>query len=342
MSDIGEQQPASGQQPYPFAPPAPGNYGPPPAVYYGPPEPSVVGAEPGTPYHLLARTSKHRWWRPLVGLLLLVVAGLFAGLVVTLLGTALAWALGVPITDSLEPESPTWKLGIGLAGLAVLTPVVLFVAWLVQRRPAGTVSSVLGRLRWRWLGTAFLTALVIWLLQLGVSFALDPTLDTDKWPGWSTFLTATVVTLVLVPLQATAEEYVFRGWLLQAFASWFRTPWPGIVLLSVGFAAGHEYSDPLIWVDLVSMSLTMCWLTIRTGGLEAAIAFHTVNNLFAFGLSNINNEGVGDQTVTKIGYPELAVSLLCYLVFALVITRLAERRKLDRVVPVPAGDHTRE
>ena len=39
--------------------------------------------------------------------------------------------------------------GMGFAGL----PVTLAAARWVQRRPAGTLSSVTGRLRWRWLLT---------------------------------------------------------------------------------------------------------------------------------------------------------------------------------------------
>jgi membrane protease YdiL (CAAX protease family) len=50
------------------------------------------------------------------------------------------------------------------------------------------------------------------------------------------------VTLLLVPFQAAAEEYLFRGWLLQAFGAFMRTPWPGILIGAAAFTALHAYT----------------------------------------------------------------------------------------------------
>ncbi|GAA2803779.1 CPBP family intramembrane glutamic endopeptidase [Nonomuraea dietziae] len=104
------------------------------------------------------------------------------------------------------------------------------------------------------------------------------------WKGWSGFLPALVVIVLLVPFQAAAEEYIFRGWLLQAFGAYIRSPWPGIVLGSAGFAALHAYTDWGI-LDVFSFGVLMGWLAVRTGGLEAPIAMHVVNNTLAFAIS---------------------------------------------------------
>ncbi|GAA5700870.1 hypothetical protein [Streptomyces avermitilis] len=49
-----------------------------------------------------------------------------------------------------------------------------------------------------------------------------------RWAGWDVFAPAMAM-LVLVPLQSAAEEYVFRGWLMQAAGAFFRSPWFAIV-----------------------------------------------------------------------------------------------------------------
>ncbi|NED53962.1 CPBP family intramembrane metalloprotease, partial [Micromonospora aurantiaca] len=91
------------------------------------------------------------------------------------------------------------------------------------------------------------------------AIAMDDRSGGDEhWVGWGRFLAPAIVIILLVPFQSAAEEYVFRGWLLQAvgactlenarsrvgrvFGAVFRTPWPGIVLGSALFTAGHGYT----------------------------------------------------------------------------------------------------
>ena len=61
----------------------------------------------------------------------------------------------------------------------------------------------------------------------------------------------------------------------------FRSPWPGIVISSVAFVSAHGYTGWAM-VDIFLFAMTIGWLTVRTGGLEAAITLHALNNLFAF------------------------------------------------------------
>ena len=89
------------------------------------------------------------------------------------------------------------------------------------------------------------------------------------------------VILLVVPLQAAAEEYVFRGYLQQAIGRWLRHPAFAILLPVPLFVLGHLY-DPLGQAAVGLFAVVAGWLTWRTGGLEAAIALHVVNNLSAF------------------------------------------------------------
>ena len=79
----------------------------------------TVDAPPGSPYHRLARTAAHRWWRPLAG-----TAAVIAGwvLLALLLFGVLAGA------------------ALGFAVIAAALPVVVLVARWVQRRPGGLAT----------------------------------------------------------------------------------------------------------------------------------------------------------------------------------------------------------
>ena len=94
--------------------------------------------------------------------------------------------------------------------------------------------------------------------------------------------------VVLTPLQAAGEEFFFRGWILQNVGSWFPNRGAGLiagtVVSVVAFSAAHGSPDPWVLASLAVFATTACLVTWRTGGLEAAIAIHAVNNVGVFGL----------------------------------------------------------
>src|SRR3982750_3704499 len=106
------------------------------------------------PYHRLARTDAHRWWRPVLGTAFIVVAGTVLALFGYLAYGAAAALAGRP---HVAGEMPTFgalgDLAMSFLIIATLLPVTLLAVRWIQRRRAGTLSSVTGRLRWRWLLT---------------------------------------------------------------------------------------------------------------------------------------------------------------------------------------------
>jgi membrane protease YdiL (CAAX protease family) len=155
--------------------------------------------------------------------------------------------------------------------------------------------------------------------------------DTATWVGAGSFLLTTLVLVLVVPLQAVAEEYVFRGWLLQAFGSVFRRPWVPILIQAVLFAALHgEVGMPLAFGVLAG------WLTVRTGGIEAAIGLHIAHNLFNFVIAGATG-GLG-KVDTAGGYAWLAAVLhtAMFTIYALVVLRLARRTVAVRSSSAPA------
>lgn len=96
----------------------------------------------------------------------------------------------------------------------------------------------------------------------------------------------------LIAMQCSAEELVFRGYLVQGLANRFSSPlvWALIPLLL--FTAGHW--DPDASMHMLAANLTVVGmfaavatlLVIRTGNLGAAIGVHIATNLFAFLLTS--------------------------------------------------------
>ena len=308
---------------------------------------------PLSPYHRLGRTVTHRWWRPVAGTAL-VLAGtvvlILLGLGLTAAAAALAGRPGN--AEGMPSFGPLADLALGFLLVATLLPPTLAAARWVQRRPAGTLSSVTGRLRLGWLVTCLplAGAAIVTLLGGGIAVALatgeDVGLDQGL-AGWGPFLAGTLVLLAVVPLQAAAEEYLTRGWLLQAVGAFCRGPWVPIVVQAVVFAALHGWGTSWGFADLVLFGVVTGWLTVRTGGLEAAIALHVMNNLISGVLLAAFGDLSADETAADMPWQLAVVDVPVLLAYAAVVVVLARRRDLATHsapaaapvpwVPAPAG-----
>ncbi|WP_127502181.1 CPBP family intramembrane glutamic endopeptidase [Actinoplanes solisilvae] len=279
-------------------------------------------------YHRLARTPAHRWWQPVLGTLFIVAAGAFVAVFGYLTVTAAAALAGRPNNvDGLPSFGERVDLALMFLSLAVLLPITFLAARWIQRRPAGTLSSVTGRLRWRWLFKLLPVALVAVVVLLGGGMLLGSLTGLEETQpdlvGWGPFALSMLVLLIVVPPQAAAEEYVTRGWLLQATGVWFRQPWVPIAFQALVFAAAHGWGTPWGFADLFLFGAVAGWLTVRTGGLEAAIALHVMNNLVSAGLAAAFGLLTIDETAADMPWQLAAVDVVVLAAYAFVVVKLS-------------------
>jgi uncharacterized protein len=337
-----------GPAPQQWAPPpwgpgqwGPGQWGPgqwaprpPPVVRWAPP--------PGTPPHDEPRSFLHAmrsrdwaWWRPLLGLLLLAVV--YVALAVA---TAVAGVFGLLASGTdpgalpdlaLDEFSDPWVLLFVNASLIVAIPCVWMVWAVAHGMRRGWSSSVLARLRRRLLLPYTAMALATLGVGIGFSVLLGFTVGGEQVTGpVSSFGWLLVVVLLTTPLQSAAEEYVFRGYLSQAIAGWIRAPQVGAVVAAVVsaalFAAAHGQQDTLTFLDRFAFGLAASAVVWLTGGLEAAIVLHAVNNVVVFVLAGALGEGVATEEVPAgTGLAFAAISLVSMAAYVAVVARTRKR-----------------
>ncbi|MGL5816873.1 MAG: lysostaphin resistance A-like protein [Phycicoccus sp.] len=232
--------------------------------------------EPRSYVHQM-RGARYRWWRPLLAVTVAVAA--FVLCLVLVFASDAALGLVESEADWEDPVDP-WSSLLGNLMLAGLIPATLVGVWAGFRRSPWRVLSVSGRLRWNWLGWCLLVVTPLWAAYLAASWVLFDQEVGDRPDQWVVLL---VITALTTPLQAAGEEVAFRGGLVQGVGAWIRSPVVALavttVLSTAGFAAAHGSTDPWILAELGSFAATGCWLAWRTGGLEAAIVLHVVNNV---------------------------------------------------------------
>ncbi|RKE60502.1 MULTISPECIES: CPBP family intramembrane glutamic endopeptidase [Microbacterium] len=292
-------------------------------------------------HRLVFARRRSGWWTPLaVGalgiilFLLMVLVVSLAAILVALSNDDAARALNRVLDDpgALDVTNPL-SLLIGLGSVALLLPAYLLASLIVNGRRLGFVSAVFGRLRWRWLlvcsGLGVAVALVVTLVTALLP-AEDPGAQLTPPTGGALWLSLLVVVLV-VPVQATAEEYVFRGYLMQSIGRWLRHPLFAILLPVPLFVIGHLY-DPVGQAGVALFAIAAGWLTWRTGGLEAAIAVHIVNNLLAFVTGIVAGS---DPSATDVGWVSFATSVLLLGGYCLAVEYVLRRRPIARTYAMP-------
>jgi membrane protease YdiL (CAAX protease family) len=96
-----------------------------------------------------------------------------------------------------------------------------------------------------------------------------------------------VITLILMPIQTTAEELLFRGYLMQGFYNLSLNKWFPLLMTSLIFGTMHimnpevEKIGYLILVYYIGTGLFLGIITLMDEGTELALGFHAANNIIA-------------------------------------------------------------
>ena len=225
-------------------------------------------------------------WRGVVAIVLLVIGFLLLQVVIGGIGIVIEVARGAVTLEQLGsgvvPITPGILLSTNIS-LALMIPLAMGLQrWLFGAK-VGTLSSVAGRFRWKWMGRLALVIIPVWVVYIGASFLIEPVGDIEV-DGVALALIAIVI--VTTPLQAAGEEFGARGLIQRSAGSWFRDPVVAFVvstlIASSFFALAHLAGDPWLIAYYFVFGASMSIAARGTGGLEAPVLMHATNNVLIF------------------------------------------------------------
>ena len=250
-------------------------------------------------------TARPGLWRLLVGIVL-ILAGWLGWTIVVMAAFVLyklAGGLGVTeamgtLNDLLGSSSPTAVM-FQLITFAGIWPGTWAAVKLMHRQPFGTLLSPEGRMRWGdfWRGVTL--AAVFWAITMAFGLAaVGMPVRTDL--PLTTWLLAFAPLALLIFLQASGEELIFRGYILQQLAARWRNPLIWGFLPAFLFGLAHYSSGEALGIGWYYVTVTLLFgataaaLVWRTGSLAAAMGLHTGMNVFS--LSTVGMEGIVEGT----------------------------------------------
>ena len=215
---------------------------------------------------------------------------------------------------------------LGIAGLLLF---VLLIHRYWHGRKAIWVISVQPGGRWRYLLICFVVAaavlnVVLWLMH-GGNMAWQA-----AQPDWAIYL---ALILITSPLQAAAEEFFFRGYLQQAIGSLAGRSWVGVACSSLVFAIFHGDQNVAHFAHRLGFGLIAGTLVWATGGLEAAIAVHVANNVFAFGYALFTGGVATLKATSAISWEAACSDLASFAVFGALAWWIGRRMHVATLTP---------
>jgi len=119
----------------------------------------------------------------------------------------------------------------------------------------------------------------------------------------SRFLPFFFLALIFIPIQTSAEELFFRGYLLQEIGLHWKNVWVLSIVSGLLFGLPHLLNPeatvnyPLLGFYYFSFGFCLAFITLREGKLELALGAHAANNLFSVIIAN--------YTITALPSPSL-------------------------------------
>lgn len=212
--------------------------------------------------------------------------------------------------------------------LALLGVIVVMLVRYLHSRPTALVWSVQPGIRWRYLllclGAA---AIVLNAVQWFGLLMFDAVSFTKPEPQW--WILACIVVLTS-PLQAVAEEMFFRGYLMQTTSRLLGSSWAGILCCALIFALFHGVQNPALFLNRFGFGIIAALLVWATGGLEAAIGAHVINNLSAFGYGFFTGGIAATKATTAIDWSSAGFDLAGFALYAVIAWWLGRTLQVAR------------
>jgi membrane protease YdiL (CAAX protease family) len=166
------------------------------------------------------------------------------------------------------------------------------------------------------------------------------------------FAILAIIAVLMIPIQTSVEELIFRGYLMQGFGLLAKNRWFPLVMTSVIFGVMHIMNPEVKQMGYIAMvyyigtGFALGIMTLMDEGTELALGFHAANNLVAALLVTADWTAFQTYSIFKdtsepdagldIIIPVVVIYPILLLIFSYVYKWKGWREKLTgNIVPPP-------
>ena len=299
------------------------------------------------------RLGQTDWFRYFFGLILILFFWFVLGSVFVI----------VPMVWVMMDNNPESAINMQTGMLTGVDPLVNYIALnlsfgmlivgvfitvrFVHGRPFRSIITPAKKLNWGRMAQGFAVWLLLVALASLVEYLINPEIYTVVFNPTRFFVFAIVV-LLLTPMQTTAEELLFRGYLLQASGHLGRNFWVLSLLNGFLFMVPHlgnpELAADAILLPLFYLSIGafFAFITLRDNSAELAIGAHASNNLYSALFANYTNSALQTESVFLVTELNAVYALVSFWVMAVIFYLVLLRGRSQPTLPSwsPVDDAT--
>jgi len=182
------------------------------------------------------------------------------------------------------------RFGSNLVLISLLAPLVagffVVLGWtvLVHQQSITSLTTSRKKIDWKRIFFAFGLWSVITIVLTGIDIYSSPedyVLNFDLMK----FIPLAIIAILLIPLQTSFEEYLFRGHMMQGLGLAVKNRWLPLIITSTLFGLMHIANPEVeklgysLLIYYIGTGFFLGILTLMDEGLELALGFHAANNL---------------------------------------------------------------
>lgn len=167
-----------------------------------------------------------------------------------------------------------------IGGLIALVPVVKYL----HKQRFTALLTARASLDWKRVFFAFGIWAAFSIITTGIAYYLAP--EDLQWNfNLMPFLGLLAITLILLPLQTSFEEFLFRGYLMQGIGVVAKNRATPLILTSLIFGLMHALNPEIeklgysVLSVYVGLGFFLGIITLMDDGMELALGFHAANNM---------------------------------------------------------------
>jgi membrane protease YdiL (CAAX protease family) len=238
---------------------------------------------------------KNGWWRYIIMFAVILIIANTIGAIPLLL-SLFSKSVSDPAVFSKFAASPNDFSIIGLEPIAgfiiMMVPFISgLIAFILLVKPLNnrtfrmTINGT-GKIRW----DRFFISAAVWMILSALYFFVYLKIDPSNFTlnnKTGSLILLSVISISLIPFQAAFEEVLFRGYLMQGFASLVKNRWFPVIMTSILFGLMHAFNPEVkefgfftMIPQYIAFGLIFGIITILDDGIEAAMGAHAANNIF--------------------------------------------------------------
>ncbi len=230
---------------------------------------------------------QHEFWRYIIGVIVIMAA-----VIVAQIPFAVALILEGGFDAAMDESEMLGVLDSNLSLFFLLLPfavglfAVFFNAKYIHSQPLTTLTTSRKKIDWSRFFFAFILVAVFTIVATLGDYFLNPEdyeLSFEPIP----FLILFAIAIIMIPLQTSFEEFMFRGYLMQGIGVFAKNRWVPLFLTSIIFGGLHYFNPEvgqlgdIIMIHYIGTGFMLGIMTLMDEGLELALGFHAANNLVA-------------------------------------------------------------